>query len=160
MKRKTKKNRLRDRKREREYRWGRGDVTKKKSGEYFLSLAGGENKGTSEKGGGWRREGRRGPRVVSFTRAVRDVLFRENDDKRLDTRETRECRPVSAVKNDVALGHVREKRGEKVLIERQCVLIACLERMKLYFSAERHSRGIVCGRTVRRKSSKINESSH
>lgn len=52
MKGKTKKNILRDRKREREYRWRRGDVTKKKSGEHFLSLAGGENKGTSEKGGG------------------------------------------------------------------------------------------------------------
>lgn len=52
MKRKMKKNRPRERKRERKYRWRRGDVTKKKSGEHFLSLAGGENKGTSEKGGG------------------------------------------------------------------------------------------------------------
>lgn len=37
------------------------------------------------------------------------------------------------MKNDVALGHVREKRGEKVLIERQCVLIACLGTDEIVF---------------------------
>jgi len=59
-----------------------------KTQEHFSSLLGSENRGASENKG-------EEPQVVSFMRATHGILFRGNNDKRLDMRETgRRASPV------------------------------------------------------------------
>jgi hypothetical protein len=66
-----------------------------KTREHFSSLPGSENGGASENKGGE-------PQVVSFMRATHGILFRKNNDKRLEMRETgRRVPKKNIMKNNV-----------------------------------------------------------